>query len=567
MVDASKVVGQLLAARQRHNAPLILELDLTEGIVEGPPTDPIAAIQAMRRTRLSDIVEGLRRAARDPKVIALVAKVGGGRIALAQLQEIRDAVKHFGAAGKPTVAWAESFGELGGGTLPYYLATAFGRIHLQPSGDVGLTGVAIEERFLHDTLQKAGVDYQLTQRHEYKTAANTFTQTGYTEPHREASGRLAESIAEQVVVGVAEGRGLPEDGVRRLVDEGPYTAAEALEHGLVDELSYRDEVYGGLRKRFGDQVRLQYVGRYQRSAGNLAKRLPHPGEQVVALIHATGPIVLGRSHRTPFSGPVMGADTVAAALRAARRDDRVKAIVLRVDSPGGSYTASDTIWREVGQARAAGKPVVVSMGVVAASGGYFVSMGADAIVAQPGTLTGSIGVLGGKPVITELLGRIGVGTDSVQEGANARMFSTSLGFTEAEWARLNGWMDRVYEDFTGKVAAGRGMTRERAHELARGRVWTGADAVANGLVDELGGVERAADEARKRAGLPADAPLRSYPKTGPLERLRPPESSEDRTAAAATLRLRAWGPMADLATRLGLPAHGPLSLPGHWTIT
>jgi protease-4 len=246
------------------------------------------------------------------------------------------------------------------------------------------------------------------------------------------------------------------------------------------------------------------------------------------------------------------------------RDDRVKAIVFRVNSPGGSAVASDAIWREVVLARRAGKPVIVSMGNLAASGGYYVSMAADTIVAQPGTLTGSIGVVVGKPIVNGLLDRLGIGIGSVEDGAHARMFSTTRDFTDSEWERINSSLDRIYDDFTAKVAEGRNMTREQVHELARGRVWTGADARLHGLVDELGGLDAALDAARRKAGLAADAPVRIFPRTSPIDRLRPPESSEDRTAAGA--RLDAWGPLAGLATRLGLPAAGPLTLPGSWDI-
>jgi protease-4 len=241
----------------------------------------------------------------------------------------------------------------------------------------------------------------------------------------------------------------------------------------------------------------------------------------------------------------------------------VGAVVLRVDSPGGSYVASDVIWREVKRLRAAGKPVIASMGNVAASGGYFVAMGADAIVAQPGTITGSIGVFSGKVVTAGLLDRLGIGTDAVAEGRQARMFSPRVGFDDEQWRRLGDWLDRVYADFVDKVAAGRGLTRERAHELARGRVWTGADAYERGLVDELGGLRRAARLARERAGLPADAELRRWPPLRPADRLSPPRSSEDRAAAVAgpVGWWAGWGALADVAARLGLPPAGPLTLP------
>jgi protease-4 len=564
-LDPGKVVHIFQDARERRTAPLIIELDLTEGLVEGAPPDPLAALLSMRKPHLRDVLDGLRRARGDSRVRALVVKIGSG-IGLAKAQELRAAVQAFRESGKLTVAWAETFGETGLGTVPYYLASAFERVYVQPSGDVGLTGVSLEEPFFKGALDKLGVTPRFIKRHEYKTAPNSFTETSYTPEHAESSARLVASIGEQIVVGVAESRGLTEDKVRELIDRGPLLGPEALEEGLVDRLGYRDEVYADVRREVGEGALLRYVSRYNRTHG-LVDRLPHAGRpSVVALVQGHGPIRLGRSGRSPLPGQsrAIGSDTMAAALRSAVKDDRVKAIVFRVDSPGGSYVASDVIWREVMRAREAGKPVIVSMGDVAASGGYFVAMAADVIVAQPGTLTGSIGVFVGKPVISDLLSRIGVEMGSVESGAHARMFATTRDFTSGELERLNLFMDRIYDDFTAKAAQGRGMSQDRVHELARGRVWTGADAKDNGLVDELGGLELAFGLARKKAGLAADAPIRSYPHSSPLERLRPAESSEDRTAARA--RLEAWGPISGLAARLGLPSAGPLMLPGDWNI-
>ncbi|MEO3808464.1 signal peptide peptidase SppA [Sphaerisporangium sp. B11E5] len=564
-MDATKAITDTVDRfRQRRSAPLVLELDLTDGLIEGPPADPLGALLSMRKTRLADILTGLRRARTDPRVKGLVVKIGGQPIGLAMVQELRSAVTALREAGKRTVAFAETFGEFGQGTVPYYLASAFGEIYLQPSGDVGLTGVSLEQRFVKNALTKLGVDYQVGQRHEYKTAANMFTQDHMTEAHRESAARIAESVIEQIVAGVAEGRRLEPARVRELIDQGPFIGTEAVEAGLVDRLAYRDEVYDEIRDE-GDL--LLYVGRYAKGPMGIGAKLPKPGEKVVALVHGTGMIRLGRSGRSPLGGGgAMGSDTICAALRSARRDEHVKAIVFRVDSPGGSYVASDAIWREVLLARKAGKPVIVSMGDLAASGGYFVSMGADVIVAQPGTLTGSIGVFGGKPSLERLLDRIGVNSEAVDVGANSGMYSTSRSFSEPQWARINAWLDRVYDDFVGKVAQGRNLDRDRAHDLARGRVWTGADAFGRGLVDELGGLEDALGLARGRAGLPADAPVRTYPRMHPLERLRPPDSSEDKAAAMARVRLEAWGPLTRLAAELGLPMYGPLVLPGWWTI-
>lgn len=564
-MDAGRAIFETVdKLRQRRTGPLVLELDLTEGLTEGPPSDPVAAVLSMRKTRLSDVLSGLRRAGRDSRVKALVVKVGGNPMGLAMVQELREAVTRFRASGKLTVAYAETFGEFSGGTVPYYLATAFERVYLQPSGDVGLTGVAMEQRFLKGALTKLGVAVEAGQRHEYKTAVNTFTQDHMTEPHRESMTRIVESVAEQLVHGIAEGRRLDPAKVRELIDRGPFTASEAQESGLVDALAYRDEVYDEVRRATGGEAHLLFVSRYARSAA--VRKLPHPMADGIALVHGSGQIRSGRSGRSPLGGGgAMGSDTISAALRAARRDEHVKAVVFRVDSPGGSYVASDTVWREVTLTRRV-KPVIVSMGDLAASGGYFVSMGADVIVAQPGTLTGSIGVYGGKPVMTDLLQKIGINTELVADGVNAGMFSTARGFSPEQWDRVNGWLDRIYDDFVGKVAQSRGLTRERAHELARGRVWTGADAHANGLVDELGGLEHALGLARERARLADDAPVRVYPRLNPLERLRGPESSEDKSAALARMRLDAWGPLARLSAELGLPAAGPLSLPGWYVI-
>ncbi len=568
--------------RQRRSAPLILELDLTEGLTEEPPADPLSALLTHRRNRLSEVIDALRRARGDERVKALVVKLGGRRIGFAKVQELRAAITAFREAGKLTVAWAESFGEFSPGNVPYYLATAFDRIWLQPSGDVGLTGISLESWFYRGMLDKLGVDYQLGKRYEYKSAANSFTERAFDAPQREMQQRIAASITHQLADAIGQRRGIDAAEVRKLIDRGPFLAAEAVQAGLVDELGYRDEVYAQLRKEIGPDAQLQYLGRYQRARAlaRNARRLPNPRERFVALITVSGALRSGRSARGPAASGAAGSDTVTAALRAAIRDERVRAIVLRVNSPGGSYVASDTIWRAVATARNAGKPVVVSMSDLAASGGYFISAGADVIVAQPGTLTGSIGVFGGKPVLGDMLTRAGVTTDSVAEGERARMFSAMQPFTETEWDRVNSWLDHVYTDFAGKVAQGRRLSDARVDELARGRVWTGAEAAGNGLVDEIGGVELAERIARRRAGLAPGTPVRVYPRPNPMDRLRPQESSEDRSAASAAGTLAAgasaaawalglaesWGPLAQVATRMGLPAGGPLLLPGDWTI-
>ncbi|MGH3394376.1 MAG: signal peptide peptidase SppA [Streptosporangiaceae bacterium] len=579
------IAASLTRLRQQRTAPLILELDLTDGVTEIRPADPVSAVMARHRLVLADVLDGLHRASRDSRVRALVVKVGGRPIGLGIVQELRQAIREFAEAGKATVAWAESFGEFSAANVAYYLATAFDTICLQPSGDLGLTGLAVERIFLRGALDKLGADFQVGKRHEYKSAAEQLTEHGFSAPAREETERMTASVTEQLASAIAECRGLTPGQVGELIDRGPFLAGQALDAGLVDTLGYRDEVYADVRQKFGstaasagppagrarqqagEGATLLYLTRYQRSRAlaERARKLPVRRESGVALIYATGPIRRGRSGRGPLSGGAMGSDTISAALRTATADDQAKAIVLRVNSPGGSYVASDTIWREVVRARAAGKPVVVSMSDVAASGGYYIAMAADVIVAQPGTITGSIGVLEGKAVLGEALGRAGVSSDSIIQGAHAAMFSQLRPFTEDEWALISQHLDHIYADFTGKVAEGRRMTPERVHELARGRVWTGADALANGLVDELGGLDEAAAIARRRAGLPERAPLRVYPRVSPIDRLRPAGSSESHGAAAASLLADGWGPAWRLAARAGLASYGPLTLPGNWT--
>ncbi|MGH9212532.1 MAG: signal peptide peptidase SppA [Acidimicrobiales bacterium] len=565
-----QVVEKIDEQRRRRSGDLILELDLTEPLVEEVPHDPVSAVLARRKTPRHVVLEGLRRAGNDPRVRALVVKLGGARpgLALATAQELRDAVRALRDNDKLTIAWAETFGEVDRGSVPYYLASAFDEVWLQPSGDLCVNGVAVEVPFLRGALDKLGVTPEVAQRHEYKNAANVFTEREFTAAHREATERLVESATEQLVSGIAAGRDLDPADVRVLADRAPLFAPEALEAGLVDHLGYRDEVYAAVRDRFGDDAVLRFVGRYSRDGRSkltaLSHRVMQRERQAVAVIHVTGPIHLGRRGRQPLARDNAGSETVTAALRSATEAQDVKAIVLRVNSPGGSYVASDSIWRQVQLTREAGKPVVASMGDVAASGGYYVSMGADVVVAEPGTITGSIGVLSGKAVIDGLVDRLGIGHEGVAGTRHGLMFSPLRRFSDDEWQRLNAWLDRIYDDFVTKVAAGRRLPPDHVQEVARGRVWTGADAQDRGLVDELGGLGAAIDLARERAALPpSDEPeIVAYPRTPLVTRLRPPTSSEDPAAATAQVRVDAWGTFGDLASHLGLPAHGPLMLPG-----
>ncbi len=302
--------------------------------------------------------------------------------------------------------------------------------------------------------------------------------------------------------------------------------------------------------------------------GDRARRLATRRTQpVVAVVNVEGGIGLGRSSASPLGGRRAGSDTVCAALRRASERDDVAAAVLRVVSPGGSYVASDAIHREVHRLREEGTPVVASMGSVAASGGYFVAMPADEIVALPSTVTGSIGVLGGKVVVGEALRRLGVGTEPVGSGAHSTMFDPTQRFSEQEWAKVEQWLDAVYDDFTHKAAAGRGMPYERLEPLARGRVWTGDDARRRGLVDTLGGLDEAVARAAQRAGTTRErVRVERVPHLGPLDRLRPAESSESAAASLWGAAAAAEALAADALRLLGLPGDGVLTLPGPWQL-
>jgi len=555
------VLGGLVWSRKGTvPAKTILEVDLTRGLQEQASDNPVTGLLLARPPTVRDVVEALQRAATDDRVLALIARVGTAGMGLAQLQEVRDAILAFRDKGKRAVAYAATFGEFDTGNGAYYLATAFDTIYLQPSGDVGLTGLMAETPFVRGTLDKLDVVPRLDHRYEYKNFMNTFTERHYTAPHREATQRVLESQFAQIVQGIATARGLHPGAVRTLIDRGPFLGPEALKAQFVDALAYRDEVYAQLKAQVGEQAKLLYLSRYLAHAGR-----PYITGDVIALIYGVGAVRLGASDYDPLmDGPTMGADTVTAAFRAAIEDPEVKAILFRVDSPGGSYVASDAIWRETVRAREAGKPVIVSLGDVAGSGGYFVAMAANKIVAQPGTITGSIGVLGGKMLTTGFWDKLGLSWDEVHTSTNTTLWSSTHDYTPEQWARLQDWLDRVYDDFTTKVSAGRQLPKERVLEIAKGRIWTGEDAKEKGLVDELGGFPVALRLTREAIGRAADAPVRlklfperAAPWAALLERLlgdedESSEPSEATALLAGTLRL--VRPVLHLARTLGLTA-------------
>ena len=483
---------------------IILTVDLTQGLAEGPHQDRLLRLLLGSEPSLRDVLDGIETASSDPRVKVLLARVGDDELGLAKIQELRDAIAAFRAKGKFALAFADSFGEFGPGTRPYYLATAFDEIWLQPMGNVGLTGLYAEVPFFKGTLDLLGIVPEFDHREEFKTAMNSLTETKMTPPHREEVDALLASIGGQIIHGIAEGRKLPEAEVREAIDRGPLLADEARQAKLVDRLGYRDEVLAQARAHARSGAELTGLTTYLDRAGR-----PHREGSTIALIYGSGLIQRAASSANPLTeSNVMAATEITRAFRAAVRDPAVRAILFRIDSPGGSVVASESIWREVVFARERGKPVVVSMGDVAGSGGYYVAAAADKIVAEPSTLTGSIGVLAGKLVVSDLFRKLGMSTDSAQVGANAAMYSSTSEFSTRAHSRLEAFLDETYKGFKDHVASGRHMTQEEVEEVARGRVWSGEDAKARGLVDELGGSAVALRLAKEAAKLAPDAAVK-----------------------------------------------------------
>jgi protease-4 len=541
-------VGRRIDTARHHGVPngCILELDLQSLPPETSGFDPMAFIAGGGRPLLlRQAVAAIHRAAEDTRIAGLIARVQLSAAPPGAVQELREAIVAFTAV-KPSLSWAETYP----GTLSYYLASAFREVWMQPSGTVGLIGFATNALFLRDALDKAGLQAQFIARGEYKSAANMFTQDRYTEAHREADSRLIESLHNQVWQGISESRRLDVSALDELADRAPLLRDDALSASLIDRVGFRDEAY----RRIGELTdpdadsdpdgdaappRL-FLSRYaQTRHAQTRKHGPSlPGRKAkpaVAVITVAGPIVGGRGGPglSPFGRSSAGGDTIAAALREAGADDDVKAVVLRVDSPGGSVSASETIWREVCRVRAAGKPVVASMGSVAASGGYYVAMAAEVIVANPATITGSIGVITGKLVARELKDRLGVGSESLRTNVNADAWSVNSPFTAEQYDMVEAEANLFYDDFVRRVAEARKMSVEDVGIVARGRVWTGADAIERGLVDELGGLRTAVRRAKVLAGLDIDATIHlvDYPGSSVLDFLRPKASSQPAAAS------------------------------------
>ena len=439
------------------------------------------------------LVSTLRKAKVDERIstVVLIPSIAEGL--WGKVQEIRDAVTDFKESGKPIVAYLEY-----GTGQAYYLASACDEVFMTPTSPLNLIGVSSYEVFLREALDKVGFQADMLSAGDYKTAVNLYTETTFTPEHREMARSLNRDIYDQLVAGIAEGRQLTLARVRALIDDGPYKAADTVRVGLVDALVYEDQLIDGLPLGSGPSI-VDYADYRQVT-------LPREDGSRVALVYAEGVINFGINGNDLQGNQTVGSETITSAIRAAREDDAIEAIVLRVDSPGGVAVAADVMWREIDLASTE-KPLIVSMSDLAASGGYYIAAPADVIVAHPGTLTGSIGVYGGKYVAGETLEKLGVNVEVVTDGTHADLFSPTTQFSDSARQAVQAQIDDTYERFLQVVADGRGLSRDEVHQMAQGRVWTGRQAYDNGLVDELGGLHRAVEVAKTEAGIAAESPI------------------------------------------------------------
>ncbi len=525
---------------------MVLSLRLAGPIAEVTAEDPLSELMGDSATSLRKLREALVRAAEDDRVQGVrlrVDSIGGG---FATAQEIRSLITRVGAAGKWTAAYMDTAGEFSSGNLVYYVASACDEVVINPQGDLNLIGLSAASPFVRGTLDKLDIRAEIPGRGDYKTARFMYTQTDFTPAHREMTGWLLDSIMSQLVQDIADSRGLQAEEVRSLIDRAPFIGEKSVEVGLVDRMedwtSFVDRLDEEHTKAKAVTAR-SYLKR-----GSKAKRGPK-----IAVVTAVGMIMRGsngESFNPLFGGPVMGSDTIARAFRSVRKTKGIEAVVFRVDSPGGSAVASEIIRQEM--VRTAEKiPVVVSMSNVAASGGYWISCGAQRIVADPGTLTGSIGVYGGHMNALGLYKKLGVTFGRLDRGANANIYGELEDWTDEQRAVIDRMLDRIYDDFVERVSESRNMTPEAVDAIGRGRVFTGVQGWENGLVDVVGGFDQALVEAKKLADIAADAEVQlvEFPRVLPWwQQIAKKRSGQEATIGKRIEALEQWLATGNLAT-------------------
>ncbi len=538
----------LPAGGMRVEPGSILVVELAGEYVEAAEPSLLGRLVGDGRRPFVSVLSELAKAQRDERLAGVVLRVRRLQINWAMAQELRGAITDLSEAGQPTLAYLET-GSLGA-NLEYYVAAAADRIIASPGTSSPVIGLAAQFFFLGGLWEKLGAGVEALGSGEYKSGAETLSGTAMSPAHREMATSLLDSTYAQFVSGIAEGRGLSEDFVRQMVDVAPLTTAELEGMGLVDGTAPFPEALRSLGDgpviKGSDYARVDFA-----SVGfDPVARF--------ALVYGSGTVVMGKGTISRTGGLLLTSDTVSEALEKAAKDPEISAIIFRVDSPGGSPLASDIVWRAAARARENGKPLIASVSNYAASGGYYVLCGADAVVAPPGSLVGSIGVFAVRPVIAGLLDKLGIGVESMTRGRYAGMLIPSEPLSEPDRQRLGAEIEAIYDLFVARVAEGRGLDPEQVHEIGRGRVWTGAQAVENGLVDELGGLRTAVRRAKQAVGLDPDADVLLVPYPAPRTLLQELDDVLRRVTARALPQL--W--LVDLARRFEpLVSSAPLGTP------
>jgi protease IV len=479
----------------------ILRVDLAGELAEDGGEQQVLGVLRRPAIDYFSLISLLRWARDDARLSAVILRCDAFQASWARVQGIRRAIERLRAAGKRVSVHLD-----GGGIVEYYLASAAERISLPPAGTLDVTGLSSEAVFLLGALEKVGVKADLVQMGRYKAAAEMFTRRDMSPAHREMIESLVDDLYGQLVDGVAGGRGLDPTAVREVFDRGPFVAREAAEARLIDRVAYYDEVEAELVEACGGAAILDRQAYGHRRGREIQRQVLRHPRRTLALVHVNGTIKTGESIAGPEGRSAVGSNAVAAALKEVRERDDVQGVILRVASPGGSGSASDLMWREIVRTREK-KPVVVSCGDVAASGGYYVAVAGGPILAEAGTITGSIGVVAGKANLRQLYDRIGVTKELVTRGRNAKIFSDYEPLGEQERARLQAEASSFYDLFIERVATARHLSAEAVAAVAEGRVWTGRQAWTRGLIDELGGLEEALDATKKMIGLAPGEPV------------------------------------------------------------
>ncbi|MEO6393226.1 MAG: signal peptide peptidase SppA [Pyrinomonadaceae bacterium] len=499
------IVIALLVNAVRGSKPTIASNSVLVLRIEGDlpdfvPNDPLAEAFGGKSDSLTSLLWQIRKAKVDKRISGLLLDVRMTGLGWGRSEELRDAVIDFRASGKPAYAYMEY-----GANKEYFVASACEKVYVAPPGDLYINGLAAEVMFFRGSLDKLGVYPDFYQIGQYKNAPDQYTRKNMSDAHKEVLNSMLDDLFNHFVTAIATARKKSPEEIKAIIDNAPISSKQAKEAGLIDDAMYEDQVRNELKKRLGykdtDTLKLTSGSAYREvDPGELGL---NDGEKI-AIVYASGVIGGGSSNNSPYGEQTVGSETMIKAINDAAADKDIKAIVIRVDSPGGSSYASDVIWHAIENAKAK-KPVVISMGDVAASGGYYIACNANKVIAEPSTITGSIGVFAGKPVLKGFYDWIGVSNEYVMRGKNAGLFRETEKFTDDERKKFEEMVNSTYYDeFIPKVAVGRNRDKEYIHSIAQGRVWMGDQAKDKGLVDDFGGLEKAIDEAKILAKLPLD---------------------------------------------------------------